>query len=177
MCWRKNILDSLWFDLKPMVISHQLGAMFYPVKNKKITHLLNLTCDRSKLLPEADYFSQILESRVCCSWLIPVPCSALFFYWALNSSLNIQKCKKDRTATRVCFTGPGVLLPDCPSRWKTAAGKLNLAEGGIFRLPIIWNQVAFLAGNTPEERTKRSDNTQVLLSKIKSYAFGSAWES
>jgi len=76
--------------------------------------------------------------------LLLTPCSALFFCRKLNRYCEIQDGKKDRAATRVCLTGPVVLLPDCLWRWNTAAGKLNLAEGGIFRLRIIWIIYHFL---------------------------------
>ncbi len=92
-------------------------------------------------------------------------------YWMpINSTKRIHfpagarlSCVLIKLVSRKLGTRAAAAL-GCPSQWKTALGKINLAGGGIFRQFVICNRLRFLAGYTPEERAELSYTTQVLLS-------------
>jgi hypothetical protein len=53
-----------------------------------------------------------------------------------------------------------------PFPMKNRFGLINLIEGGIFGLLVIWNSVQFLGGDTLQERAELSYKTPVLVLKI-----------
>jgi hypothetical protein len=58
-------------------------------------------------------FLMFLESRVCASTVLPVPCSALVFANKLLFKIEILNGQNARADTRVYFAEVVVLLPGC----------------------------------------------------------------